>query len=68
MNLATEHQVELNRYLSHFRSKKDGVLKELDQILTEFRQDNVVDSIFNREDVTHICTQFSLNKVLIHNI
>lgn len=52
MNLAGEHQVELNRYLTYFRSKKDGVLKEVDQALNEFREDNVTDSIFNREDVT----------------
>jgi len=51
MNLAGDHQVELNRYLNHFRAKKDGVIKEVDLALNEFREDNVQDSIFNREDV-----------------
>ena len=52
MSLKQEHQAELNKFLTYLRTKRENCFKEAEMTFDEFKTDNVIEQIYNKEDVT----------------
>lgn len=50
MDLSSDHNAELNKYLNFFHRKKEEVINELELIGDEFKEDNVNEELYNSED------------------
>lgn len=59
MDLSSDHQAELNKYLKFFHRKKEEIINELELVSDEFKEDNVLDELYNNEDVQNIVDKHS---------
>lgn len=52
MSIKQEHQAELSKFLTYLRGKREVCFKEAEMTYDEFKTDNVLEQIYNKEDVT----------------
>ena len=49
--LKSEHQQEISKFLNFLRLKKDKTIKEAENALSDIKEEALIESIFNKEDV-----------------
>ena len=49
--LKSEHQQEISKFLNFLKLKKDKTIKEAENALSDIKEEALIDSIFNKEDV-----------------
>jgi hypothetical protein len=51
MSLKPEHQNEISKFATYLKSKKEAGFKEAEMLFDDYKTDNILDQIYNKEDV-----------------
>eukprot|EP00743_Colponemidia_sp_Colp-15_P004213 GILK01004545.1.p1 GENE.GILK01004545.1~~GILK01004545.1.p1 ORF type:complete len:276 (-),score=79.74 GILK01004545.1:138-932(-) len=58
-DLTEAHQEELKRYLHFFKLKREFHLKEVENIVNDFKEDRLLDDVFSKEEVETLIDNLS---------